>query len=113
MNIHLFTHLAMAIFVLVGILIPIHDFIHNKVNLYFENRATYRKRARVIYRAILFFILIGVGLYTLHPIITKAMNLYPHQFVNTMLVGFCNIMIIGASVVFGGFIGSKIVKLFN
>ena len=48
-KLHLFTHLALATFVLIGILIAIHDKIKSLTWVYFDKPNTYNQKAKVVF----------------------------------------------------------------
>lgn len=112
-KLHLFTHLALATFVLVGIMIAIHDKIKSLTWVYFEKTNSYNKKAKTIYRLIIALCFVGITLISLNPIITT------HQFIancklnNDMVVGALNTIIVIVNLVIGVYIGNKIAKIFS
>ena len=112
-KLHLFTHLALATFVLIGILIAIHDKIKSLTWVYFEKTNSYNAKARTIYRIIIALCFVGVTLITLNPIIPTHQFIANCKFNNDMVVGALNTIIVIVNLVIGVYIGNKISKIFS
>jgi hypothetical protein len=112
-KLHLFTHLALATFVLIGILIAIHDKIKSLTWVYFEKSNSYNAKARTIYRIIIALCFVGVTLMTLNPILPTHEIIGKSNFNNNMLVSALNFMVVIMNLVLGVYIGNKISKIFS
>jgi hypothetical protein len=112
-HLHLMTHVALAIFVTIGILIPIHDKIKSFTWIYFEKTNTYNKKARVIYRIIISLCIVGATIFTIYPILVKGQVFKGYQFDNSLLIGILNMFVVLLNIVFGGYLGHHIAKIFD
>jgi hypothetical protein len=112
-HLHLFTIVSLVIFSLVGILIPIHDKIKSFSWVYFENRNTYQKKSKVIYKIIMLLCIVGATLVTLKPIFNKTFIIVSQPFVNSLIVLGLNFIGILAIMVVGAYVGRELSKLLD
>jgi hypothetical protein len=112
-KLHLFTHLALATFVLIGILIAIHDKIKSLTWVYFDKPNTYNQKAKVIYRIIIALVFVGVTLITINPIIPTQVFIGKSKFNNDMLVCAMNTIVVVFNLALGVWIGNRISKIFS
>ena len=112
-HLHLMTHVALASFVTIGILIPIHDKIKSFTWIYYEKTNTYNKKARVIYRIIISLCIVGSTIFTLYPLLNKGQVIQGYQFDNSLIVGVLNMFLVLLNIVVGGYLGHHIAKIFD
>ena len=110
-KLHLFTHLALATFVLIGILIAIHDKIKSLTWVYFDKPNTYNQKAKVIYRIIIALVFVGVTLITINPITQVFIG--KSKFNTDMLVCAMNTIVVVFNLAVGVWIGNTISKIFS
>jgi len=110
---HIMTHVALAIFVIIGILIPIHDKIKSWTWMYFEKRNTYNKKAKMIYRIIIALCVVGATLITLFPILHREQIVKGYQFNNNFIIALINAFIVLLYIVLGGYLGHHLSKIFD
>lgn len=107
------THLALATFVLIGILIPIHDKIKSLTWIYFEKTNSYNKKAKIIYRIIITLCFVGGTLITLYPLVHKGQIVQDYKFYNSFIVGGINMFVVLLNIVVGGYLGHHLSKIFD
>lgn len=112
-KLHLFTHLGLATFVLVGILIAIHDKIKTLTWVYFDKPNTYNRKAKVIYRIIIALVFVGVTFMTLNPIGISKAFIGKSKFNNDMLLCSLNTIVVVFNLALGVWIGNRIAKIFS
>lgn len=112
-HLHLFTIVSLVIFSLVGVLIPIHDKIKSFSWVYFENRNTYQKKSKVIYKIIMLLCIIGATLITLKPIFAKTFIIISQPFANSMVVFGLNFIGVIVTMVVGAYVGRALSKLLD
>lgn len=112
-KLHLFTHLALATFVLIGVLIAIHDKIKSLTWVYFDKPNTYNQKAKFIYRIIIALVFVGVTLITINPIIPSQVFIGNSKFNNDMITCALNTIILVFNLALGVWIGNRISKIFS
>lgn len=112
-QLHLFTIVSIVVFFLVGVLIPIHDKIKSFTHVYFDNRNTYFKKSRFIYKVIMLLCIGGATLVTLKPIFEKSLQIASQPFVNSMIVFMMNFVGVIAIMVVGAYVGRALSKLLD
>jgi len=112
-KLHLFTHIGLALFVLIGILIAIHDKIKSLTWVYYEKTNSYNEKAKIIYRLIILLCFVAVTILTIYPISSTQKFIAKEQFNNDMLIGSLNIVSVVFNLVVGVYIGNKIAKIFS
>jgi hypothetical protein len=109
-HLHLFTIVSLLLFALVGVLIPIHDKIKSFSWVYFENRNTYQKKSKVIYKIIMALCIVGATLISLKPIFNKTFIIASQPFINSLIVLGLNFIGVLAIMVMGAYVGREISK---
>jgi hypothetical protein len=112
-QLHLLTHLALATFVLIGILIAIHDKTKSLCWVYFEQTNSYNRKAKLIYRIIIALCFVAVTLITINPITPTTAFIGNCKFNDSMLVGALNTFVVILNLAVGVYIGNKISKIFS
>ena len=112
-KLHLMTYIALATFVLIGILIPIHEKIKSLTWIYFEKTNTYNKKAKIVYRIIIALCFVGGTLITIYPLVHKGQVVQAYKFYNSFVVGGINLFVVLLNIVFGGYLGHYIAKIFD
>lgn len=112
-KLHLFTHIALATFFLIGILIAIHDKIKSLTWVYFEKTNSYNEKAKLIYRVIIVLCFFAVTMITLYPIATTYKFIANTKFNNDMIACCLNTFVVLFLLAIGVYIGNKISKIFS
>lgn len=108
---HFISIVALILFLVVGILIPIHDRIKSFTWIYHEKRNDYFKKAQWIYRFILLLSFVGGVSIAIKPILHKYQIIAGYKLESALLVVLVNAMMIFATLVLGAFIGSRLTKV--
>ena len=112
-NLHVMTYMALATFVLIGILIPIHDKIKSFTWIYFEKTNTYNNKAKIVYRVIIALCFVGGTLISLYPLVSKGQIVQSYKLYNSFIVGAINLFVVLLNIVVGGYLGHYISKIFD
>lgn len=112
-HLHLLTIVSIAVFFIIGVLIPIHDKIKSFTHVYFENRNTYYKKSKIIYNVIMLLCLLGATLITFKPIFPKSLQIATQPFVNSLLVLTLNFIGVITIMVIGAYVGRALSKLLD
>ena len=112
-HLHLFTIVSLVVFFIVGVLIPIHDKIKSFTWVYSNNRNTYYKKSRAIYKLIMLLCIVGATLITLKPIFQKTFIIASQPFVNSLIVLGLNFIGVLTIMFVGAYVGRALSKLLD